>query len=88
MRERTSLGRRRPGVSKWVCATAVIEVGRLILDMSTKRWRETMNRKLEVIKGNTVTQMAQPYNLIHEGISMFKMPAQKNSLAAKNIVTL
>ena len=35
--------------SQWLFATAVIEVGRLILDMSTKRWRETMNRKLEVI---------------------------------------
>ena len=39
--------------SQWLFATAVIEVGRLILDMSTKRWRETMNRKLEVIKGST-----------------------------------
>ena len=36
-----------------------------------------MNRKLEVIKGNTVTQMAQPYNVIHEGISMFKMAVKK-----------
>ena len=71
--------------SQWLCATAVIEVGRLILDMSTKRWRETMNRKLEVIKGNTVTQMAQPYNVIHEGISMFKMAVQKSALAAKNM---
>lgn len=44
-----------------------------------------MNRKLEVIKGNTVTQMAQPYNVIHWGISMFKMAEQKNALAAKNM---
>lgn len=42
-----------------------------------------MNRKLKVIKGNTVTQMAQPYNVIHEGISMFKMAVQKNALTAK-----
>lgn len=44
-----------------------------------------MNGKLKVIKGNTVTQMAQPYNIIHEGISMFKMAVQKNALTAKNM---
>ena len=74
--------------SQWLCATAVIEVGRLILDMSTKRWRETMNQKLEVIKGNTVTQMAQPYNVIHEGISMFKMAVQKKCVGSEEYVTL
>lgn len=44
-----------------------------------------MKRKLEVIKGNTVTRMAQPYNVIHEVISMFKMAVQKNALAAENM---
>lgn len=44
-----------------------------------------MNRKLDVIKGNTVTKTAQAYNLIHGGISMFKMAAQKNAMTAKNM---
>ena len=44
-----------------------------------------MNRKLDVIKGNTVTKTAQAYNLIHGGIPMFKMAAQKNAMTAKNM---
>ena len=47
-----------------------------------------MNRKLEVIKGNTVTQMAQPYNVIHEGISMFKMAVPKKCVGSEEYVTL
>ena len=54
-------------------------------DDQTQPFEMTPGFKPFTVKGNTVTQMAQPYNAIHEGISMFKMAVQKNALAAKNM---
>ena len=54
-------------------------------DDQTQPFEMTPGFKPFTVKGNTVTQMAQPYNVIHEGISMFKMAVQKNALVAENM---
>ena len=54
-------------------------------DQTQSTFEMTRRFKPFTVKGNTVTQMAQPYNAIHEGISMFKMAVQKNALVAENM---